>query len=64
MAIIEIDKDSDSIIITTDGIKRVVTIRREDTIVSIPPIGYRKIYNFYYNPDTNGIVMDVGDIEV
>lgn len=57
----EIDKDSDSIIITTDGVRNVRTIRRQDTVVSIPPSGYKKIYNFYWNPDTEGIVMDVSE---
>ena len=61
--VVVIDKDSDSIKVVTDGVARVVTIRKEDTVISIPPVGYRKIYNIYFDPDTEGLEIDVGDIE-
>jgi len=63
MAVV-IDKDSDSIQIVTDGVTRVTTILKKDTVVSIAPVGYRKIYNIYYDPTSEGLIMDVGDIEV
>jgi len=59
MPIIEIDKDADSIIITTDGVDSLQTVRRVDTVVSVPPEDYKKIFNIYYNPVTGGIVFSV-----
>lgn len=33
------------------------SVKFEDCVVSVPPEGYKKIFNMYYNPKTGGLVI-------
>jgi len=56
MPTVEIDKEGGNIVFTTDGKVLRKSIVREDTVVSVPLDGYKKVLNIYYNPETGGIV--------
>lgn len=57
MPLIEIDKDGDSVIFTTDGKSRSQSVRREDTVISVPPEGYGKVFNIYVDLETERLVI-------
>ena len=64
MAVITIDKDSDSIIfIDADGTRTIRSVRREDTVISVPVPGLssKKIDLVYVNSsDQLVLVVDSG----
>ena len=59
MPVIVIDKEDDSITVTTGGVAKNVTVRRVDTIVSVPPAGYKKVFNIYWNADDAKLLISV-----
>ena len=59
MAIVTIDKDSDSIIVTTDGVARARTVTREDTIVSTPGADYKKVLSIKWDAVNEKMIFSV-----
>ena len=57
MPVIEIDKDSDSIIFIEDGKRSSRSIRKEDTIISVAPEGFKKILLMYIEIETGKLVV-------
>ena len=59
MAVIVIDKDSDSITVTTDGVPSARTVTREDTIVSTPGTGYKKVLSIKWDAVNEKMIFSV-----
>ena len=50
MAEREIQKEAGSVIFLEGGQRRTRTLVYADTVVSIPPVGSKKVTNIYYDP--------------
>ena len=57
MPIVEIDKDSDSIIFIEEGKIRTQSIRKEDCVISVAPKGFKKVLNVYVEPTSGQLVI-------
>lgn len=58
MAIAEVDKEGIHIIRTdSDGNVLHSTVTGDDVVVSVPPTGYTKVVNIYYDSSTGKLVV-------
>lgn len=57
MAITEVDKVEGIIHIIKDGHDLGRTHKYADTVISVPPDGYKKVKNIYFNPTTGKLVV-------
>lgn len=59
MEIITIDRDSDSLMITTPTKSYNQSVRREDVVISVPPEGYKKVINIYWDAVNEKFLVSV-----
>ena len=58
MAITNVDKEGIHIIRTDDTGKVLhSTVTGDDVVVSVPPTGYKKVVNIYYDSDNDRLVV-------
>lgn len=57
MAVTYVDKEKHIVIKVVDGhdLRHVVAL--EDTVISVPPDGFKKVTNIYIEPDTGKLVV-------
>lgn len=57
MPITEIDLQSDSIVTVEDGKTSVRTVRKEDTVISVPMPGFKKVSNIYIDSVSGKLIV-------
>lgn len=57
LSITRVDKIDGIIFITKDGHEIGRTHTYKDTVISVPPDGFKKVTNIYYDPDTGKLVV-------
>ena len=61
MAITFVDKEEHIVIRVVDGhdLRHIVALK--DTVISVPPDGYRKVHNIYVDPVTERLFISYED---
>lgn len=57
MPAIVIDKDGYQIVRTEGNVVNKTSIKLEDTVVSVPPTGFKKVSNIYIEPISGKLVV-------
>lgn len=61
MGVTFVDKVEGIVQIIRDGKYTGMTVSMADTVISVPPEGYRKVYNIYIDPVTEKLVVSYED---